>query len=146
MIGFMDRSVAHRVLFVLIDAMRDGFCKPVRALILKRAVDMCCRPTVRAELSRSMKGLQHFHRLGEASNYHSPFDGLRANGSLRLSTALFRLILDGTATAIFIVPTLRVGIPAATHQCCETRLSKLGELQCCRYIKDPSRTGFATPS
>ena len=39
-----------------------------------------------------MKGLQHFHRLGEASNYHSPFDGLRANGSLRLSTALFRLM------------------------------------------------------
>ncbi len=54
-----------------------------------------------------MKGLQHFHRSGEASNYRSPFDrallnaaegallsvaeGLRANGSLRLSTALFRL-------------------------------------------------------
>gem|GEM_PF-7078823 len=46
-----------------------------------------------------MKGLQHFHPPGEASNYRSPFDrallsvaeGLRANGSLRLSTALFRL-------------------------------------------------------
>ncbi|PKM35197.1 MAG: hypothetical protein CVV06_17545, partial [Gammaproteobacteria bacterium HGW-Gammaproteobacteria-10] len=48
-----------------------------------------------------MMGLQHFHRSGEASNYRSPFDrallslgeGLRANGSLRLSTALFRLIV-----------------------------------------------------
>ena len=47
-----------------------------------------------------MKGLQYFHRLGEASNYHSPFDGallsaaegLRANGSLRPSTAFFRFI------------------------------------------------------
>jgi len=38
-----------------------------------------------------MKGLQHVHRPGEASNYRSPFDKLRANGSLRLSTALFRL-------------------------------------------------------
>ena len=65
------------------------------AFNLKRAVGKCCRPFVLTPHltlgeGRSMKGLQHFHRSGEASNYRSPFDRLRANGSLRLSTALFR--------------------------------------------------------
>ncbi len=43
-----------------------------------------------------MNGLQHFHRLGEASNYRSPFDWLRANGSLRLSTAIFKLMVSNS--------------------------------------------------
>ncbi|PKM34856.1 MAG: hypothetical protein CVV06_19365 [Gammaproteobacteria bacterium HGW-Gammaproteobacteria-10] len=66
-------------------------------------------------LAQGVNGLLHFHRPGEASNYTSPFDrallsvaeGLRASGSLRRSTALFRFMFF-MVDKFFLIPTSSV--------------------------------------